>query len=108
MLLQPKKQAENRKFIQKRQRLERYGAALENDRTRHQSMLSLREPAAKLQSELWRFKGATHSVELLDGTRIELPPGQRVEATVQIWFNSVKKAERGLERVALLERERTR
>jgi len=108
LLLQPKTQAENRKLVQMRQRLERYGEALEKDRRRHQSMLSLREPAAKLQSELWRFKGSVHSVELLDGTRIELPPGQRVEETVQRWFNSVKKAERGLERVAMLERERAR
>jgi len=108
LLLQPKAQAENRKLIQKRQRLERYGEALKNDHARHQSMLSLREPAAKLQAELWRFKGAVHCVELLDGTRIELPPGQRVEETVQRWFNSVKKAERGLERVAMLERERLR
>ncbi|MDR0498814.1 MAG: NFACT family protein, partial [Holophagales bacterium] len=108
LLLQPKKQAENRKFIQRRQRLERYGEALEKDRARHQSMLSLREPAGKLRSELWRLKGSMHSVELLDGAHIELPPGQRVEETVQRWFNSVKKAERGLERIALLESERVR
>jgi len=108
LLLQPKVQADHRKIIQERQRLERYGEALAKDRARHQSMLSLREPAKKLQSELWRLKGTMHSVDLLDGTSIELPPGQRVEETVQRWFNSVKKAERGLERVAVLERERMR
>ncbi|MDR1840729.1 MAG: NFACT RNA binding domain-containing protein [Holophagales bacterium] len=108
ILLQPNKQSEERKFIQERRRLERYGEALERDRARHQSMLPLRETARKLQAELWRLKGMTNSVELLDGTLIELPHGQRVEETVQRWFNSVKKAERGLERVAMLERERLR
>jgi hypothetical protein len=108
LLLQPKKQAIGRKYIQERERLERYGEALERDRQRHQSMLSLRGPAKQLQSELWRIKGAMGSTKLEDGTRIELPPGQRVEETVQKWFRAVKKAERGLERVAILERERTR
>jgi hypothetical protein len=108
LLLAPKRQAASRKHIQEWRRLERYGEALSRDRERHLSMLSLREPAKKLQAELWRLKGSMHSVELLDGTRIELPLGQRVEETVQRWFNSVKKAERGLARVALLERERLR
>jgi hypothetical protein len=74
-------------------------------------MLLLREPAMKLQAELWRLKGALGAlgtVELLDGMRLDLPPGERVEETVQRWFNSVKKAERGLRRVAVLERERQR
>jgi predicted ribosome quality control (RQC) complex YloA/Tae2 family protein len=105
LLLAPKKQAETRKVQKERQRLERYGEALKGDAERHRSMLLLREPATRLQAELWRLKGATRNVELLDGTRIDLPPGQRVEETVQIWFNSVKKAERGLKRVAVLEKE---
>ena len=108
LLLQPKKQVQERRLNKERLRLERYGEALAKDRTRHQSMLLLREPAIKLQSELWRHKGATHKVELLDGSHIELPPGQRAEQAVQKWFTSVKKAERGIERVAFLERERLR
>jgi hypothetical protein len=108
LLLQPIEQAEDRKRVRERQRLERYGEALENDCARHQSMLSLKEPATKLQSELWRLKGATHRAELLDGTSIELPPGQRAEEAVQRWFSSVKKAQRGLARVVLLEHERQR
>ncbi|MCL1908850.1 MAG: NFACT RNA binding domain-containing protein [Holophagaceae bacterium] len=108
LLLQPKIQAQSRKLAKERLRLERYGEALEQDRARHQSMLLLREPAKKLQSELWRLKGAIGTAELLDGTCIELPLGQRVEVAVQKWFNSVKKAERGLARVAILERERMR
>jgi hypothetical protein len=108
LLVVPKKQAEMRKAQKEMQRLERYGNALKSDMVRHQSMLLLREPAMRLQAELWRLKGATHSVELLDGTRIDLPLGQRVEETVQAWFKSVKKAERGLRSVAVLEKERMR
>jgi len=108
LLLSPQKQAESRKIQKERLRLERYGEALKSDMERHKAMLLLREPAMRLQAELWRLKGATHSVELQDGTRIDLPPGQRVEETVQRWFNSVKKAERGMKRVAMLEKERLR
>ncbi|MCL1909270.1 MAG: hypothetical protein FWG12_07920, partial [Holophagaceae bacterium] len=83
LLLQPKIQAQDRKLVRERQRLLRYHEALCNDRTRHQSTLMLREPAMKLQAELWRLKGAVHWAELSDGSRIELPHGQRAEETVQ-------------------------
>jgi hypothetical protein len=108
LLLQPKKKADDRKLIQEKKRLASYGEALESDRKRHQSMLSLRKPAMMLQSELWRFKGATGTITLSDGESIEIPLGQRAEEAVQRWFKSIKKAERGLERVATLERERQR
>jgi hypothetical protein len=108
LLLQPREQAELRMRDRERQRLERYGQALEQDRARHQAMALLAEPAQKLQSELWRLKGATGGAEFLDGTSVELPPGQRAEETVQKWFGAAKKAKRGLERVAALEQERQR
>jgi hypothetical protein len=108
LLLQPKIQAAGRKVVKERQRLERYGKALAEDRERHLGAVGLREPAGKLQAELWRLKGANGSVELLDGTTIELPPGMSIEGTVQKWFGNAKKAERGLVRVDALERERLR
>ncbi|MDR2561279.1 MAG: NFACT RNA binding domain-containing protein [Holophagales bacterium] len=108
LLLQPKIQAASRKVIKERQRLDRYGKALAEDRERHLGAIGLREPAGKLQAELWRLKGACGSVKLLDGTIIELPPGMSIEVTVQKWFTQAKKAERGLLRVDALERERIR
>ena len=47
-------------------------------------------------------------MELLDGSILELPEGMRVEEAVQRWFTAVKRAERGLGRVAELESERLR
>jgi predicted ribosome quality control (RQC) complex YloA/Tae2 family protein len=108
LLLQPKALAANRKIIKERQRLERYGKALAEDLARHRAAIGLREPAGKLSAELWRLKNAHGSVELLDGTTIELPPGMSIEATVQKWFGLAKKAERGLVRVEALERNRAR
>jgi predicted ribosome quality control (RQC) complex YloA/Tae2 family protein len=108
LLLQPKALAANRKIIKERQRLERYGKALAEDLVRHRAAIGLREPAGKLNAELWRLKGACGSTELLDGTIIEIPPSMSAEGAVQKWFGQAKKAERGLARVEALERERTR
>ena len=86
-----------------RKRLARYGQALAADRARHGQSLDLRAKAQALASELYRLKGASGRVALLDGTELELPPGQRAEDTAQRWFKAVKRAERGLAQVGELE-----
>jgi hypothetical protein len=108
LLMAPRQAGADRKLLQERKRLERYREALEQDRERHTRALALRAPAQALAAELYRLRGTSGRVELLDGRVFELPAGQRAEETVQRWFASVKKAERGLERVDQLEAERLR
>jgi len=108
ILLDPRQAAVDRKMRLERTRLDRYGEALAKDRARHQAALGLREKAARLSGELYRLKGRSGKVELLDGALLDLPEGMRVEEAVQRWFSAVKRAERGLARVAELESERLR
>lgn len=108
LVLAPRRQAETRRIERERARLQRYGEALAQDRARHQKTLELRRPAEALAAELWRLKGAQGTVTLLDGTSLDLPEGWRAEEAVQRWFAAVKRAERGLLRVAELEREHRR
>lgn len=108
LLSDPRQAAKERKLRLERARLDRYGEALAKDRARHESALAQRATAARLSAELYRLKGRSGRVELLDGTTLDLPEGQRAEETVQRWFNAVKRAERGLGRVAELEAERQR
>jgi hypothetical protein len=108
ILVEPRQAALDKRLRVERARLERYGEALAKDRARHEATLHLREKATRLSGELYRLKGLSASVELLDGSRIELPIGMRAEEAVQRWFAAVKRAERGLGRVAELEAERLR
>jgi hypothetical protein len=108
LLLDPRRANFERKLREERSRLDRYGEALAQDRSRHERQLSLRAKATGISAELYRLKGATLKVELLDGTAVELPEGVRAEDAVQKWFTAVKRAERGLERVAHLEKDRQR
>ncbi|WP_005033065.1 NFACT RNA binding domain-containing protein [Holophaga foetida] len=108
LLLAPKKAGVDRKLVVERHRLERYGEALAQDRARHEAALGLREKAKRLSAELYRLHHVQGVAELSDGTRVELPPGLRAEVAAQKWFAAVKRAERGLGRVAELERERLR
>jgi hypothetical protein len=105
LILAPKKSGGLRKLAAERKRLERYAQALALDEARHRKTLDLRGPAQALSAELYRLKGATGKVELLDGTVLELPVGQRAEEAAQRWFTAVKRATRGLDRVAELEGE---
>jgi hypothetical protein len=107
-LLDPLKEGRERQLRAERARLERYGEALTRDRSRHEQTLHLRAKAAGLSAELYRLKGLSGRVELLDGSPVDLPEGLRVEEAVQRWFGAVKRAERGLSRVAELESERAR
>jgi len=108
LILAPRQATVDRKLLKERERLVRYEQALKGDRTRHEVALQLREKAQALASELWRIKGVQGRIELSDGRVIELPEGLRAEAATQKWFSAVKRAERGLQRVAELERERVR
>lgn len=108
LILAPRQQAVDRRAERERARLVRYGEALAADRVRHTRALDLRTPAAALAAELWRLKGAQGTVTLSDGATLTLPEGQRAEEAVQRWFAAVKRAERGLQRVADLEREHRR
>lgn len=105
ILVVPGQQRAQQQLGAERRRLERLRAALAGDAARHRKALALKEPAAKLAAELYRLKGATESVTLLDGTVLDLPPGVQAEFATQRWFAQAKKAERGLARVADLERE---
>jgi len=105
LILAPRQARTDRKLVAERKRLERYREALAEDRARHAKGLELRPRAQALAAELYRLKGVQGEVELLDGSRIRLPEGQRAEEAAQRWFAAVKKAERGLGRVAELERE---
>ncbi len=108
LILAPRQATVDRRLLKERARLERYEEALKGDRARHQAALPLREKAQALSAELWHLKGAQGRVELADGQVIELPLGLRAEGAAQKWFSAVKRAERGLQRVEELERERAR
>lgn len=108
LILAPRQAGVDRKLVKERQRLQRYGVGLAQDRLRHEAALPLRAKATALSGELWRLKGAQGRLELTDGTVIHLPEGQRAEEAAQKWFTAVKRAERGLQRVEELERERQR
>jgi hypothetical protein len=103
LLLAPRQAAVDRTQARELQRLARYGRALAADRLRHESTLALRPLATRLSAELYRVQGAAGRVELLDGTILELPEGQTAGQAVQVWFSKVKRAERGLQRLAVLE-----
>ena len=105
LILVPRKAGTDRKLVAERKRLERYREALGRDRERHTLALGLRARAQALAGELYRLRGACGRAELLDGTVLDLPEGHRAEDTVQRWFAAVKRAERGLGRVAELESE---
>lgn len=108
LLVNPQRQQADRKLVAERTRLLRLGAALARDRAKHTESLGLKARGAKLSAELYRLKGATGRVEFLDGTTLELPEGFSAEHMTQRWFSAAKKAERGLGRVADLEREQVR
>jgi len=103
LILAPRQARTDRKLHAERKRLERYREALAADRVRHLAGLDRRALAGRLAAELYRLKGGTGTLTLLDGTQVALPEGQRAEETVQRWFTAVKRAERGLARVAELE-----
>jgi len=103
LVLVPRKAGADRKLTAERKRLERLRAALGRDWERHTLAVGLKARAQALAAELYRLRGAGGQVELLDGTRLELPDGQRAEEAAQRWFAAAKRAERGLGRVAELE-----
>ena len=105
LILAPRQARTDHKLHAERRRLERYREALAADKARHTSGLLRRKTAQNLAAELYRLKGCAGTVVLLDGTEVVLPEGQRAEETVQRWFSAVKRAERGLGRVAELEGE---
>ena len=104
LVLVPRKAGADRKLAAERKRLERLGQALGRDRARHALALGLQDRAQALAAELYRAAGRQRPGGLLDGTLLDLPDGQRAEEAVQRWFAAVKRAERGLARVAELER----
>ena len=108
LLLNPVSAAVDRHVASERSRLDRLGAALKKDLARHQRSLESKSKATRLSGELYRLKGASGSVELLDGRTLELPLGMNAEAAVQRWFKIAKRAERGLVKVAQLETDRLR
>ena len=105
IILAPRQAGSDRKLLAERKRLERYRAALVADKARHREGLVRRDAAQAVAGELYRLKGCLGKVTLSDGTEVVLPEGQRAEEAVQRWFTAVKRAERGLGRVAELERE---
>lgn len=105
LILAPRVAGVDRKLVAERKRLERYALALATDAARHRKALALKVPAQAIATELYRLKGRTGQVTLLDGTVVELPVGQRAEEAAQRWFTAIKRATRGLERVAELEGE---
>jgi len=105
LVLAPRRAGVDRKLVAERKRLERLREALGRDRERHRQALDLRGRAQAVAAELYRLRGASGQVQLLDGSVVELPDGLRAEAAVQHWFHAVKRAERGLERLRDLERE---
>jgi len=108
LILGPAKAAEERKRQVESARLDRLAQAMARDRAKHEAQLPLKAQARSLAAELYRLKGATREAALLDGSRIALPEGTTAEDAVQGWFTAVKKAERGLARVAELEGELAR
>ena len=108
LILGPAQAALDRRRQAETARMDRLGQALERDRSRHLQSLALKESARCLSGELYRLKGATGTVALLDGSQIQLPEGATTEAAVQCWFSIAKKAERGLARITELEAELAR
>jgi len=108
LLLAPRQASADRRLQIERQRLERYGQALARDRSRHAAALGLRSQAQALSDELWHLKGSLGQIRLEDGRVMDLPVGWSAQEAVQRWFQAVKKAERGMARVAVLEAERLR
>lgn len=108
LLLEPREAARTRQLREARARLERYGEALAGDRARHEAALAWKGPAAALSAELYRLRGASGTVALLDGTSLDLPEGLQAEEAVQAWFRAAKRGERGLTRLDELEREHQR
>ena len=108
LILGPAKAAVARKRQAEVARLDRLALALARDRARHQESLPLKRQAQQISAELYRLKGATREVVLLDGTRLPLPEGTQAEGAAQAWFAAAKKAERGLARLNELEAELVR
>jgi hypothetical protein len=108
LILGPAKAAAERQRQAESARLDRLVQALAQDRVRHEVHLQSKALAQGLSAELYRLKGATGEVVLLDGTQLPLPQGKTAEAAVQGWFRMAKKAERGLARIAELETELAR
>ena len=102
LILAPRTAGVDRKLVAERKRLDRYAQALATDEARHRKALELRGPAQAVANELYRLKGHTGMVELLDGSTIQLPEGQRAEDAAQRWFTAIKRATRGLDRLAEL------
>jgi hypothetical protein len=105
LILGPAKAAAERRRQTESARMDRLGQALARDRAKHSAHLPLKDQARRLSAELYRLKGATREVLLLDGSRLSLPDSTKAEDAVQVWFAVAKKAERGLARVAELEAE---
>ncbi|MBI1754302.1 MAG: DUF814 domain-containing protein [Acidobacteria bacterium] len=108
LILGPAKAAEERKRQAESARLDRLAQALARDRARHEAQIPLKDMARKVSAELYRLKGATGEVRLLEGGCVVLPEGVSAERAAQGWFAAAKKAERGLARVAELESELAR
>jgi hypothetical protein len=108
LILGPAKAAAERRRQTETARMDRLGQALARDRARHSAHLPLKDQARHLSAELYRLKGATREVVLLDGSHLPLPDSTKAEDAVQVWFSVAKKAERGLARVAELETELAR
>lgn len=108
LILVPALAAAERRRQAESARLDRLALALARDRAKHEAQAPLKEQARRVSGELYRLKGGTREVMLLDGTRIALPDGTSTEAAVQLWFGVAKKAERGLARVSELEAELVR
>ncbi len=108
LLLAPKVGAKGRKREAQLARLTRLKASLASDRARHEAALPLKVQAGRLSAELYRLKGATGRVAFLDGTELDLPPGENAETAARKGFAAAKKAERGLARLAILEQDLAR
>ncbi|GLH73598.1 hypothetical protein GETHLI_21000 [Geothrix limicola] len=105
LILGPAQAAAARRRQAESARLDRLAQALARDRAKHEAQLPLKDQARRISAELYRLKGATRQVVLLDGSALALPEGSSAEAAVQDWFAAAKKAERGLARVSELEAE---
>jgi len=103
LLLGPKAETSDRRRDAELKRLRRLEAGLAADRARHAAALPLKAQAARVSAELYRLKGATGMVTFLDGSCLELTPGEPAETAAKHWYAAAKKAERGLARLAVLE-----
>jgi predicted ribosome quality control (RQC) complex YloA/Tae2 family protein len=108
LILGPAQAAAARKRHTEVARMDRLALALARDRVKHGEHLSLKDQARRLSAELYRLKGATREVVLLDGSRLLLPASTSAEDAAQAWFVAAKKAERGLARISELEAELAR